>query len=244
MPRFLVLLFILSSSCLALPNNITIVTEQLPPYNYQEDGVMKGMSTEVLQAVLQELNLEVSIEVYPWARAYRMAKSNENVLIYSISRIPQREELFKWVGVIAPVSFGVFALKKRPDIKATSLDELRPYRLATVLGSAVDQYFTKEGFTNIVKSNSTEVLMKMFLLGRSDVWPVSKQTGIYALKKAGISPSETVREILKLKDFSSGNQYMAFSYSTKDHIVNQFRKALQKIKQKGIYQNIIEQYEN
>ena len=243
MPRFLVLLFILSSSCLALPNNITIVTEQLPPYNYQEDGVMKGMSTEVLQAVLQELNLDIPIKVYPWARAYRMATALENVLIYSISRIAQRESSFKWVGVIAPVSFGVFALKKRPDIKVNSLDGLRPYKLGTVQGDALDQYFTKKGFTNIVKSNSKEVSMKMFLMGRSDIWSVSKQTGVYLLKKAGISPNESVREILKLKEFSAGNQYMAFSLATKDKVVNQFKEALKSIKKKGVYQNIIKKYE-
>ena len=243
MNKLCLLVFTWSFSCLSYSTSITIVTEQLPPYNYQENGVMKGMSTEVVQAVLQELDLEIPIEVYPWARAYRMASAIENVLIYSISRIPQREASFKWIGVIAPVSFGVFALKKRTDIKADSLNGLRPYKLGTVQGDALDQYFTKKGFTNIVKSNSKEVSMKMFLMGRSDIWSVSKQTGVYLLKKAGISPNESVREILKLKEFSAGNQYMAFSLATKDKVVNQFKEALKSIKKKGFYQNIIKKYE-
>jgi len=74
----------------ARASDLLIVTEELPPYNYQEDGVAKGLSTEVVQAVLAETGLEAEIQFYPWARRYIMAQNRTNTLIYSMARIQER----------------------------------------------------------------------------------------------------------------------------------------------------------
>lgn len=97
-------------ACLALRafahDEIRIVTEELPPYNMTQDGQITGMSTEVVQAVLKEVGMSAPIQSMPWARAYDIALNSENTLIYSITRTRQRENLFKWVGDIAPVHWG------------------------------------------------------------------------------------------------------------------------------------------
>ena len=54
---------------------VRIVTENFAPYNYEEAGEAKGFSSEVLQAVLNQINLKATIEFYPWARAYEIAVS-------------------------------------------------------------------------------------------------------------------------------------------------------------------------
>ena len=234
---------LLSMSSHAFSEPLTIVTEQYPPYNYEENGVVKGMSTEVVKAVLAELAIDAKIRVYPWARAYEMASSQKNVLIYSISRIPEREPLFQWVGVIAPIRFTVFALKSRQDITINVLDDLRPYTMSLVLDDALEQYFSARGFNKIQKVRSNELAMKMFLAGRSDVWPISHQAGIYLLKKNNWVPNETVKPVFKLEGFSSGDQYMAFSPQTSKKLVGDFKQALKAVKQKGIYKKIISAYE-
>ncbi len=60
---------------------LTVVTEQYPPYNYEENGKVKGVSTEVVEEVLREAGIDFSIKVYPWTRALKMAEEQENVLI-------------------------------------------------------------------------------------------------------------------------------------------------------------------
>ena len=37
---------------------LSVVTEEWPPYNYLDDGVLKGFSVEVVQAILERLNLK------------------------------------------------------------------------------------------------------------------------------------------------------------------------------------------
>src|SRR4051812_35234458 len=77
---------------------ITVVTEENPPYNFTRNGKLTGFSTEVVEAVFEEIRMQGNFQVMPWARAYVTAQTTENVLIYSIGRSLQREALFKWVG--------------------------------------------------------------------------------------------------------------------------------------------------
>ena len=44
---------------------ITIVTEQAPPYNYSVGDTVKGVSTEIVQTVMELAGLEFTIKVYP-----------------------------------------------------------------------------------------------------------------------------------------------------------------------------------
>lgn len=108
---------------LAFAQEITIVTENYPPYQYGENSEVKGLNTEIVNSILKELNMEVRIEMYPWAPAYQMVIENKNTLIYKIFRTQVRENLFKWVGTKAPAKLCLFALKEREDIKVETLED-------------------------------------------------------------------------------------------------------------------------
>lgn len=69
---------------------ITVVTEELPPYNMTLDGKLTGIGTELVEAVMAEAGEAARIQSMPWARAYDTALNSPNVLIYSIARTPQR----------------------------------------------------------------------------------------------------------------------------------------------------------
>jgi hypothetical protein len=82
--------------CFALPvraQDIMIVTEEFPPYNYSDNGRAQGLSSEVVQAVLAQAGLTAEFLFLPWARAYLTAQNTKNTLIFSIGQIPEREDL-------------------------------------------------------------------------------------------------------------------------------------------------------
>ena len=110
---------------------ILIVTEDYPPYHYQENGKIVGQGTETVQAVLKVLKIEADILMLPWARAYKMALEKKNTLIYGIARMPKRENLFKWVGVTSPVNYCLFALNDRSDINIQFLEAAKRYNIGT-----------------------------------------------------------------------------------------------------------------
>ncbi|WP_157822297.1 substrate-binding periplasmic protein [Psychromonas sp. Urea-02u-13] len=220
---------------------IQIVTEQYPPYNYEQDGEIKGIGTEVVQAVFKEAGMAANIKVYPWARAYKNALKRENVLIYSISRTQQREKFFKWVGVIVPIDFYIYSLIERTDIHIDQLEGAQQYSIGTVRSDALEQLFTGKGFSKVHKSISNKIVMEMLFAERLDLWPISELAANHLLLQNNHALS-SVRKVYHLEGFSSDGLYMAFGLQTSDSVVSTFKDALESIKRKGIYQDIIDKY--
>ncbi|MGD8313299.1 MAG: hypothetical protein PVI17_01035, partial [Syntrophobacterales bacterium] len=57
----------------ALSAELIILTENLPPLNYVEDGVLVGPSVDTVKEIQRRVGSQEEIKVYPWARAYQMA---------------------------------------------------------------------------------------------------------------------------------------------------------------------------
>lgn len=222
--------------------DITIVTENAPPYNYEEDGKVKGVSTEVLQAIFQKIDIdEPPIQVYPWARAYRMALNGENVLIYSITRLPEREEQFKWVGTIAPVTVYLYKFKERTDIQLMTLDDAKQY----VVGAARDdtklQYLEGKGFDISEVVSSDEQNLRKLKAKRIELAPFEELKLAHVVKTMrGIDLSD-FEKAYPLQDLFL-DVSIAFSFNTPDEVVDRFKKALEKIKTDGTHKMILKKY--
>jgi len=222
---------------------LEVVTEQYPPYNYEEDGKVKGVGTEVVEETLKEAGIDYDIKVLPWARALKKAETKKNILIYCISRTEKREKLYTWAGVIAPINFYIFALKSRNDIpEMTTIDQARPYRIGTVIEDALDQYFTDKKFSNIDRVPKNEFNIKKLFLGRIDLWPMSEYTANFLVKKNGYDPKD-LKKVYEIKGFSGGDQFMAISNTTDAKILQRIQDALKKIKDDGRYKEILSRYE-
>ena len=93
--------------------NPVYITEQFPPFSYQEDGKMQGISVDLLEKMLEHMNTTLNrseIKLLPWDQGYQMALQDNNTVIFSTGRIPEREALFKWVGPISSIKVVLFAL--------------------------------------------------------------------------------------------------------------------------------------
>ncbi len=82
------------------------ITEQFPPFSYQEDGKLQGIFVDLLEKMLEHMNTTSNrseIKLLPWDQGYQMALQDNNTVIFSTGRIPEREALFKWVGPISSI---------------------------------------------------------------------------------------------------------------------------------------------
>lgn len=221
---------------------LQVVTEDYAPYNYLEEAEVKGLGTEVVEAMLEEAGFEYSLDIYPWARAISLARSRPNVLIYSISRFPEREAQFQWIGAIAQINFHVFALAKRDDIKPFSqLSQARAWSIGTVRNDALEQYLISRNFSNLQRNNNHEANLLKLLMGRIDLWPVSQETAYYYARQAGYGPSP-LKIVHDIEDFTGGDLYVAASLKTPPEVVKRLQEALATIKQNGIYDGIVKRY--
>jgi polar amino acid transport system substrate-binding protein len=225
----------------AAAQEIRIVTEEAPPFNMTVNGRITGLSTDVVRAVLEEAGLRAPIQSMPWARAYDIALNAENVLIYSITRTPQREKLFKWVGTVAATNWYLYA-RANSSVSLSNIDDARKHQISTVSEDAGEQYLLNKGFVigkNLQSSGKYDVGYKKLKLGRVDLFISDELSAHYMVRQAGDDPAQVLVRALALPDLSQdGGIGMAFSLKTPDALVERFRTALEKRKKNGTYERL------
>ena len=220
---------------------VRVLTEEFPPYNYTDRGRVTGLGTEVVEAVLKELGLQGQFQSLPWARAYETTMNTPGVLLYSIVRTPEREKSFKWVGVIAPADYHLFALAGR-DIALASLDDAKRWQIGTVQQTVGEQYLLSQGFLkgqNLQSSVRNELNFDKLQQGRIDLWIMNRLTAHQLVRQAGHVPGQTLKAVLPIDALNDqGGYYMAFGAQTPDAMVERFRKGLQAIVRNGTFERI------
>jgi len=106
---------------------LRVVLEVSPPHQTLDNGKVGGLTTAVVAAMLQQAGLSANFEVYPWARAFRIAATTPDVLIYNIARTPEREAQFEWIGIVTRYKFGLLKLSRRDDIQVGELADIQHY---------------------------------------------------------------------------------------------------------------------
>ncbi|MCZ4303871.1 transporter substrate-binding domain-containing protein [Zoogloeaceae bacterium G21618-S1] len=227
----LLLVFVLPAGA----QSIRVVTEDFPPFNYEKNGVVSGVSTAVVRAVLAEAGLEGTIQLMPWARAYELAQHTENVLIYSITRTPAREDRFKWVAQVAPSEWFLYSFGGR-EVGLSTLEDAKRYRIATVYEDVGEQFLLEKGFDlkrNLQSSNRYVHNYEKLKLGRVDLWIASGVMADYLVRQVGDDPAVTLKAELRLEEIGDGGLYMAFSLGTADALVERCRQAFERLRRAG-----------
>ena len=224
----------------ARAETIRILTEEFPPYNYTENGKITGFSTEVVQAVLKEVKIEGIFKSMPWARAYETAQSADSVLIYSISRTPEREKLFKWVGVVAPTQHYLYSLPQR-KLVIEHLEQAKSFQIGTVNEDVGEQFLISQGFVkgkNLQSSVKYELNYQKLKLGRVDLWIIPDLVATYLARKAGDDPAKTLARSYAVHELDGDGLYLAFGAHTPDALVQRLSQGLSAIKKDGTYDAI------
>ena len=231
-----IVLAIVACSALSHAESIHIVTEILPPWQTQHDNKIGGIATQVVKATLKEVGVDYDIKVYPWVRAYNLALQKENVLIYSIVRTQAREPLFKWVGVIGSIREHFYRHAARHDIQLQELNDARNYAVVAPRQDFRHQFLKKHNFKFYLVNNQAQAL-KMLVAGRGDLVLDDEITLSYELKQLNLNP-DILQKVLFIPELSTDFE-MAFSFKTRDALVEKFKQGLAAVKQKGIYSSIM-----
>lgn len=206
---------------------IRIVTEDLPPMNYLEDNKLKGIAVEKVRTVLAELGYsDQNIEVLPWNRAYDIALHEANVVIFSMARFIEREELFNWIGIIE--DFDMWAYCKNDDDHDSqhTKEDIKKYTVG--LQDYIRPFFnlSSKGYSNIVSIKGYEHGLKMLDSGRMDIIVAPRKVMKMTLKELNY-PKDKFIGCLHLEEIST-TLYIAMSKNSSSELVNKFKKAWQK----------------
>lgn len=227
----------MSSTLLSKP--FEIMTENLPPFNYEEDGQLKGISVEIVREILQKVGHPDQIEVLPWARAYRIINHKDDCVLFSMSRRQEREKKFKWVGPLVEQNYYFYKRQGSP-ITIDTLGQARSiHRIGVPRDFMIHILLETQKFKNLDVSHNPVQDLKKLMLDRVDVVPMGELNLIPTLKEAGI-PVDEVERTEHIIYHSV--LYIAFSPNVDDTTIQTWQEALDEIKADGTYQKIRAKY--
>jgi len=235
--------------CASLPGHagpLQVVTEELPPYNMTVGAATTGLSTEVVEAVFKEMGIAPQIHAMPWARAYDLALHADNVMIYSITRTPEREGLFQWAGPIAPTRWFLFSSEARP-VDLASLQEAldKRYQIATVNQDVGEQFLLSRHFEigqTLQQSNHYALNYEKLKRGHVALWISDELNAAYTARNAGDDAQAVLHRSLELPELEDGGFNAAFSLTTPAQTVEAFRAALKRLRADGRYDAIVHKW--
>jgi len=189
------------------------VTENFPPYNYLEEGKAAGYSTELVKNLASAANIPLQIELLPWSRAMLRARTEPNVLIFSMLRTPEREDRYHWVGPIDDMSIYVWQLRDT-DIEAIQKTKGITYAASSSLDEAniimlEDRFSVNRKSVSTVET--TEQLFGMLLKRR--VHRIVLAENIWRQVQATLAP-EVLANMQRVDLLATRELYLAASLQT------------------------------
>ena len=233
------------------PKDLIYITVKNPPYNYQEDGKpLQGISVDLLEMVWERMGVDLNrsvIKILPWTEAYQRTLNEPNTVFLSISRLPQREQLFKWAGPIGPIR-NVLLVRNDKNISIITPEDLKKYKIGVINDTSsmlllLDTGIKKE---DLVLAQTAKPLIEMLENGSIDAWARGDRVGIWEINDLGLNASDyKTAYTLGQMDY-----YYAFNKETPDSLVQSFQEAIDYLKgnkdTNGVsdYEKILSRYES
>jgi polar amino acid transport system substrate-binding protein len=214
-----------------------LTTEQAPPYSVREGERVIGIGADTVREIMGRANIDHTIELLPWKRAYTAALERSDACVFSTTRTPEREPLFKWIG---PIGEADWVLMGRADRKLhlNSLEDARNYRIGTYNGDARDQYLRERGFKVDPAPNDLLNLRKL-MADRIDLWAASIRRGGVALARMGYAD-----KVVPVFVFNRIRVYLACNRGVPDAMTARMETAYESMARDGSLERILHRYDN
>lgn len=220
--------------------SLRIVTELSPPHQTVENGRVAGVSTQIVEATLQQAGLQSRIEVYPWARAFYIATSVPNVLIYNIARTAERENEFHWIGPVANYRLGLVRLAERTDLAPNHLQDLGSAVIA-VQRDDFSYHWLKQQGMRVGKELqlSADILesWRLLLKGKVD-YVIDDEAALRLMERQLAQPQGSTRFVLAIPQLEQ-KTYLAASKDTDPALVKKLQQAHLQVQTTALYQNVM-----
>lgn len=206
---------------------VTFYTEYYPPANYMENDKLVGISVDSLRLMWADLGInEQNLFLVPWTRGYRNVLKTPNTALFTMSRTPAREHLFKWVGPLFK-SVHVLMAKKSANFKFKNLGDVLSYRVATIQGDVSEISLQQIGFPefNMAKVTDLERAFEMMQLGRVDMIMVSVHGFQHLTQLLKVDPAK-YEQVWQVNEI--GN-YIAFNPEISDTVIARYQQAFENV---------------
>ncbi|MFB2777940.1 substrate-binding periplasmic protein [Shewanella mangrovisoli] len=230
----LLLLLTVGAFPLRVAATLNIYTEEWAPISFSVDGKADGLAVQVVQEIQKRVNNQDPIKVVPWARGWKIMTEQANTVLFTMTRTPEREQLFSMIGPVAVGTTNFYALKNN-QLNIRSIDDAKQAKAIGVYRSSVEEQLLMEhGLTNLAPSSTPLLSAKQLMKRRIDLWCNANLTAPSILAEAGAS----IDDVKSLYTISANHLYIAFSKGTPSEEIDKWKEALISIKADGTFAQI------
>ena len=237
----------LGSGVSAQAQALRVVTEDWAPFNYVEKGQPTGLATEMVQALLKDVGTDAAIEFLPWNRAYADSLRDPNVLIFTMGRNAEREELFEWVFKVAHREIWLYRLASREELALKSLTEAHPYKIGTgPTEDASTRDLVHAGFIlgkhldSIQASDPDAANLQKLLRKRVDFVAANPVGIAFAARKAGVDMKLIVAAVPV--SLEGQGYWVALNRNSAPATVQKLAASARKLEKQGVFKAILDKY--
>lgn len=233
---------ILGTTAQAAPEQIDLLTENFPPYNMAADGKnfardenIRGIAADIIREMFQRAGIDYTLTLrFPWERIYKMALETPGYGVFVTARLPEREELFKWVGPIGPDDWVLLA-RGDSTIEVDSLEQARQYRIGAYKGDAIAEHLVAQGLQPTLALRD-QINVEKLQSGAIDLWATGDPAGRFLAKQQGVSG---LKRVLR---FDSAELFLALNRQVSDETVEKLQAALDQMRADGTINTITGRY--
>jgi polar amino acid transport system substrate-binding protein len=216
---------------------LVLTTESAAPHSMLEGKRVVGIGADTVREIMVRAHIDHTVEILPWKRAYTAALEHHDTCVFSTTRTPEREALFKWVGPIGEADWVLMARADR-KIHLDSLDDARRYRIGTYNGDARDLYLRARGF-DVDPAPNDLLNPRKLMANRIDLWAASIRRGSVALERMGYAG-----KIVPVLVFNKIRVYLACNRAVPDELRARMSTALESMEHDGSLQRIMHRYDD
>ena len=167
------LVFLLSGTAQA--ETLKLLTEEYPPYNFSENGAVKGASVEQAELMMKALDTEYALEILPWARALSLTENQPWTCVFTTGHDDERDKRFKWVEPLLADRM-VMVRKAESGVNPANIEEAKRFTIGTQREDFSANFLKKHNFPKIDLAPDIETTEKKLLSGRIDLMMTSEKT--------------------------------------------------------------------
>lgn len=204
---------------------------------------LTGINVELVRTLCQRVKLTCSIDLLPWRRAFELVQHHKHSGVFSTTRSPDRETIFRWVGPIASDYGYVFRLKGRTEVNPDNLAQAKNFIVAVSRGDRLESYFEGHGFsynTNLMGFSTRTEPIPLFVAKKVDLL-VGSRRALHSWMREHNLPTDTAEPLFRLDDI--GQHYLALNLRFPADVAKALQRELDIMQQNGEIAALIQTYQ-
>lgn len=242
--KFILLLFLNFLTLSSSAKTLKLVTIYYPPYIFEENNEVKGLSVDIVKKVFQKMNQEVEIHIQPWVRSQQDIKDGNADVIFTVFKNSERELFMDFNQIpIVNQNISFYSLKGTSIKFAGDFKNISPFKVGIVRGVSYGALFKQavdDKILNTEESYDYEKCVLKLKEGRTKIIIGNEAVVNYIINKIKLKHNEFIKISPRVESLPS---YIAFSKKADySQIKKKFDETFKKMKKDGEYNKIIKKW--